>query len=368
MYIDQNQRVSVVIPAYNAAGTIRMTLITALAQSHWNLEIIVVDDGSTDKTADVVEEIVAKDRRIRLIRMSNGGVAAARNRGIKEACGAFVAILDADDIWHPKKIAKQLAVFRTGASRLGLVYCWYREIDEAGRIISNAIFPPYIGDVYAPLILSNFIGGGSAALIRRSCLEEVSGFDTSLRDRGAQGSEDTKLFLAIAERYDFGLVPEFLMGYRRTSGNMSQDVSQMSRSKMFVLSEARSRHPELPRRLFRWAQGESHLWLATESLYSGRFWPALALLIRTLLCDPAAVCRQSTVCALRDGIRIILQSVNRSSWIGHPPESIPPGPDFLTVEPDWGIRGVFKLERTSRPSSFARRQARAASWRIKRKS
>jgi glycosyltransferase involved in cell wall biosynthesis len=378
MEADENALVSVVIPAYNAAVYIREALAGASAQSHRNLEIIVVDDGSSDETAEIVREIAAQDGRVRLIQTPNGGVARARNHGIREARGEFIAILDADDIWHRDKILKQIEIFCQSSAALGVVYCWYREIDDQGRVLSNIAHPPYRGDVYAALLLSNFVGGGSTALIRRVCLEEVGGFDPSLRDRRAQGSEDTKLFLAIAENYDFDLVPEFLMGYRRPIGSMSRDVSQMLRSITLVLSEARLRHPELPRWLFRWAYGEATLWLASESLYSGRVGLGLLLMLRTLLWDPVAVCRCNTFNALMTGIGYTARSVSASSWMRwvlrylphRVPRSLQPdarrtGPLFLSVAPDWGIATTRKTRRARR-LSFARRQATVASWNISR--
>jgi glycosyltransferase involved in cell wall biosynthesis len=380
MLAEQNgDLVSVVIPAYNAALHIRETLASVLAQSHRNLDIVVVDDGSTDETAQIVKEVAAKDCRIRLIRRTNGGVARARNSGIEEARGEYIAILDADDIWHAEKIDKQLAVFHEQGAKIGLVYCWYREIDDAGRILSNVMSPPYTGNVYAALILSNFVGGGSAALIRRTCVEEIGGFDSSLRDRRAQGSEDTKFFLAIAERYDFGLVREFLMGYRRSLGSMSRDVWQMLRSKRIVLSQAQASHPELPRRLFRWAYGESNLWLATESLCGGRVGSGLALLFCTFVIDPAAVCRPSTFYALRAATRAVLRlacgahyvrptlqwSPRRAKRILEEPKSVSIGPLFVTVPSDWGADDLLVSTATGRRFSFARRQALAASCSVR---
>src|SRR5260370_12794376 len=100
--------VTVIIPAFNAARTIDETLRSVRSQTHRRLEILVVDDGSVDATAQIVRSHAAEDRRIRLIQQPNSGVAAARNRAIAEATSDYVAPIDADDLWQPDKIEKQL--------------------------------------------------------------------------------------------------------------------------------------------------------------------------------------------------------------------------------------------------------------------
>lgn len=144
-------------------------------------------------------------------------------------------------------------------------------------------FPSYEGDVYSVLVLVNFVGGGSCALIKRSCIEEIGGFDP---ERQLGPAADIKLFLRIAERYDFGVVPDYLVGYRRTPHSMSRNVLEMFRSQDRVFLEARSRHPELPRRLFRWARSEGCLWLASECLRRQEFRAGVAMLFQALLRDP----------------------------------------------------------------------------------
>ena len=104
--------VSVIIPAFNAGESLRETLESAARQSWQHLEIIIVDDGSTDQTARIAADFCAADERAKLISQSNHGVSAARNRGIAETRGAWIAPLDADDLWHPEKVERQLAAAR----------------------------------------------------------------------------------------------------------------------------------------------------------------------------------------------------------------------------------------------------------------
>jgi glycosyltransferase involved in cell wall biosynthesis len=279
--------VSVVVPAYNASGTIERTLRSVMAQTYANLEIIVVDDGSNDDTAAIVERVSREDPRILLLRQPNEGVAAARNLAIAHAWGDFIAPLDADDIWHPRKIEKQIAILEDGGDRIGLVYCYSRIIDEHDIIISHDGGPGNArGDVYTRLILLNFIGNASTPLIRRRCLQEVGGYDPSLRARGAQGCEDLAICLAIAERWEVDLAPEYLVGYRTAKGSMSRNHTTMARSWEIVIAEARRRHPNLPVWLFRWARGNFFRWLALGCLASGRICWSLYYLTIAAVYDP----------------------------------------------------------------------------------
>jgi glycosyltransferase involved in cell wall biosynthesis len=280
--------VSVIVPAYNASATIERTLRSVMAQTYAHLEIIVVDDGSNDHTAAIVERVAREDPRIILLRQPNEGVATARNLAIAHAYGEFIAPLDADDIWHPRKIEKQIAVMEDGGNRIGLVYCYSRQIDEHDIITpqegqqSNAR-----GDVYSLLVLSNFVGNASSPLIRRTYLQEVGGYDSSLRARGAQGCEDLGVYLAIAERWEIDLVPEYLVGYRIGAGRMSRNHVTMARSWEIVIADARRGHPELPLKLFRWARGNFYRWLSLGCLYHGQLWWSLYYLAIALGYDPS---------------------------------------------------------------------------------
>src|SRR5258707_6035401 len=129
--------VSVIVPAYNAEKTIGETLSSVGAQTYRNLEIVVVDDGSVDGTAGIVERYTRTDSRVRLIRQANMGVAAARNRGIAEARADYIAPIDADDLWESTKIDKQMQAMMGGGPRVGLVYTWYALIDCRGKVISK---------------------------------------------------------------------------------------------------------------------------------------------------------------------------------------------------------------------------------------
>jgi len=146
--------VSVVMPAWNAEATIVASIESVLAQTHAQVELVVVDDGSRDDTAALVAKIAARDARVKLLRQANAGVAAARNAGIDAARGGVIAFLDSDDRWHPRKLECQLARMRASGARVS--YTTYRRVDEDGRELS-VVRPPARID-HAALLRSNHIG------------------------------------------------------------------------------------------------------------------------------------------------------------------------------------------------------------------
>jgi len=238
--------VSVVLPAHNAERTVAATLASIRAQTYRDLEIIVVDDGSTDATAAIVRREAGKDERIRLISTRNGGVARARNIGIAASRGAYVAPIDADDLWHPEKITRQVVAIEAGGPEMAFVYTFYRRIDEADRLLYSADPWDFSGHVFLRMLLLNFIGNGSSLLIRRAPLEEVGGYEPELHRQGAQGCEDYLIQLLLASRWKVGVVPEYLTGYRLTPGAMSEDQVRMERSNLLLLEQIRMRFPDIP--------------------------------------------------------------------------------------------------------------------------
>lgn len=243
---DTGPLVSVVVPAFNAADTIQETLNSISQQTYRKLEVVVVDDGSTDATAEMVRRHGSRDPRFRVVSKPNGGVASARNHGIGSSRGDFVAFIDADDLWHPTKIAKQLEALLSAGPDTALVYAPFRLIDSAGMVIASPHKYGVSGWVLYRHFHTNLVGNGSALLIRRNVLEECGGFDPHLRTQGAEGCEDLLLQLRIAKRYRFGEVAEYLVGYRRLPGNMSSNAEQMIRSGVLAVNIALSECRDVP--------------------------------------------------------------------------------------------------------------------------
>ena len=260
--------VSVIIAAYNAAGFIADTCRSVIRQTYTALDIIVVDDGSTDRTSEVVEGLALSDPRIRLIRQPNLGVAAARNRGIAAASGEFIAPLDADDLWDPTKIARQVDRLRQAGPGTGLVYCWWAWIDVHGAVLDRSPSWSVEGQVLERLVEVNFTGSASVPLYRRAFLEAVGGYDAGLRDKGAQGCEDWDLALRIAERGDVAVVPAVLVGYRRRGDSMSSACETMWGSQALVMSALALRSPSLSPAAIQRSKGQFALHLAGVSFWS----------------------------------------------------------------------------------------------------
>ncbi len=184
------------------------------------------------------------DDRIRIVRQQNGGVASARNHGIGLAKGDFVALVDADDLWHPEKIEHQVAAILEDED-VALVVTKYCVVDEQSFVVSmrGGVAPSTYQ--FADLCRRNFIGNGSSALMRRNAVVALKGYDSSLRERGGQGCEDLKLYLELAEHHRIAMVPLPLTGYRQSAANMSSDGQQMLKSFDLMVGDFCRRRPEL---------------------------------------------------------------------------------------------------------------------------
>src|SRR5258706_648191 len=204
--------VSVILPVYNGESDLEATLDSALQQTYRNIEVVIVDDGSRDGTRTLVEALALRDSRVRVITQLNRGVAAARNRGLADARGEFIAPLDADDVWDPTKIERQVGRMTEAGDNTGLVYCWWVWIDVRGAVLDCSPRWRIEGNAAETLLQVNYTGNASVPLYRRRDLERAGGFDVTLRDRGAEGCEDWDVALKIAERSRVAVVPAVLVG------------------------------------------------------------------------------------------------------------------------------------------------------------
>ena len=171
-------QVAVIIPMYNASRTIDATLSSVCAQTYRDLDIIVVDDGSTDDCRVKVRAWMEREPRLRLISQTNSGVAAARNRGAAEASAGYFAFINSDDLWAPHNIEALIACMLDSTDAVGLVYSWYAHIDRDDRVLSLRHRPTAEGWVLREMLMTNFVGSGSSALFRRAAFARVGGFDT----------------------------------------------------------------------------------------------------------------------------------------------------------------------------------------------
>lgn len=271
------KQVGVVVPMYNAAATIAETLESVCRQTYRALDIVVVDDGSTDSCSDIVRLLAAKDDRIRLVRQANAGVAAARNRGAQELATDYLAFVDADDLWAPEKIALQME--QVADREPALVYCWFSHINERSEVFPFRYSPQIEGDVRKALARENFVGNGSSMLVPREVFESVGGFSSSLRQHGAEGCEDYMFAMGAALGYPFRLVPRYLVGYRTTTSNMSSNADRMIRSFELVVETFRPHLLEFAGE-FVLHHRDFLIWHARRALMNGRYALARALIQR----------------------------------------------------------------------------------------
>jgi glycosyltransferase involved in cell wall biosynthesis len=206
--------ISVVIPAYNAAVTIRRTVRSVLAQTHRAFEVIVVNDGSSDETAAIAQS--AGDSRVRMITVPNKGPAASRNRGFAISRGEYIAFLDADDLWTSEKLADQLEALRRYPAA-GVAYSWTDYIDEHSEPFCSGSHRRYQGNGYAPMLVSDFLENGSNALLRRKIAEALGGFDEQV----PWGAEDWDYFIRAARLTEFVCVPKSQILYRTAPKSVS---------------------------------------------------------------------------------------------------------------------------------------------------
>lgn len=229
--------VSVVIPSYNSAKFIAATLESVFSQTHRNLEILVVDDGSIDNTIDVLQ---AFRERILIIQKPNGGPASARNLGIRQAKGEYVAFLDADDLWVNNKIERQLAAI-SAEPKIGMVYS-RRKFLQDEKVISEIPKKPCLsGMIFRELFNGNFITT-STVLARKACFDRLGVFDER---KDFIAVEDYDMWLRIAKEYALACIDEELVYYRVHAGGISKKIDRSYLNEKAVIETALKRWPNL---------------------------------------------------------------------------------------------------------------------------
>lgn len=224
-------RVTVIVPVYNGAATLGATLASIAAQSMADWQAIIVDDGSTDASADIARQFCARDSRFRLIQQANAGVAAARNSGISAAQSPLVAPIDADDLWHPDCLHRLCDALDDAGTVAAFAYGFSRTIDAAGHVLRSVAHHRVQGRALGAMLIHNFVGNGSAAVFRRDAVLAAGGYDGALRAAGVEGCEDYLLMLRLLQRSGVAAVPAFLIGYRWRADAMSQNRLRMVASR-----------------------------------------------------------------------------------------------------------------------------------------
>jgi glycosyltransferase involved in cell wall biosynthesis len=275
---ERDPLVSVVIISYNCAEHVGQAIRSVLAQTWSHLELIVVDDGSTDATGDVVRGIA--DDRVRYVRQANKGPNAARNEGIRQARGHFIAFLDCDDWWLPEKLSKQLAKVN-GHPEIGLVYSLAIRVDTAGT--QGDRFDSIVeGRVLDRLLLGNCIAGSaSSAMVTRAAVDAVGMFDESLHY-----AEDWEYWIRVASRFAVACVPDFDVYLLDRPGSQGKNANATRRDSLRFIHAALDRYaPSRP--LFRRVALAQLHYVSSYNLWaSGLIWDARRELLRSLLYNP----------------------------------------------------------------------------------
>ena len=240
-----NPIISVIIPAYNAANHIEATINSVQAQTYTNWEVWVVDDESSDGTYAMVQEIQAQDPRIHLIRQKNTGQGGARNTGIQNSQGEWIALLDADDIWMPEKLEKQIQVVAQDPE-IDLVYTGWRNFsDQEDTSTQEYSWKPgkHTGkSLFRALFTENGIPN-SSLLIRKAAVETLNYYDEADTLRG---TEDWDLLLRAAKNgCTFFGIPQALLAYRIHEGGIHLNNVRMLEGKMAVVRKY-DEDPEIP--------------------------------------------------------------------------------------------------------------------------
>jgi glycosyltransferase involved in cell wall biosynthesis len=273
--------VSVVIPAYNAEAYITAAVDSVLAQTFRDLELIVVDDGSSDAT---VARLGTYGDAVRCLRQPNGGVSRARNRGVEVSRGRLVAFLDADDVWLPTKLGAQTSML---ASRTDCRACHTAATvaDTTLRPLAMHRCPEGAVTALDLLLRGNVVpGGGSSVICERQLFVETGGFDPNL-----SLCADWDMWLRLAARTRFAAIDEPLVIYRRTPGSMSRDSRVLERDTLALLAKAFS-GPDAPGRGPRArVYGHQYRVLAGSYLHAGLYRDALRCLARSLRHDPRGI-------------------------------------------------------------------------------
>lgn len=287
-------KVDIIIPAYNAARYLPAAIESVEAQTFPDWRILLVDDGSTDNTPEVLAPFIDRlGPRLKYIRKPNGGLPAARNTAIHNSSAEFLALLDADDVWLPCRLAESLACFED-RPQVGLAYGFNARIDEEGKVIDTFARRQKHGEGrIAPYIYMRKVDLPCPTItFRRKCVEEVGPFDEKMR-----ATEDRDLWFRIALRYEVALAPKVIALYRMSAGSMSTDPSRMLNAQLQFI-EKHYGSPGCGMLARRIALGRVYKQLAEAQQLRGQKGSALASALRALAMVPLDLATARTAASM----------------------------------------------------------------------
>ncbi|MDY6784731.1 MAG: glycosyltransferase [Cyanobacteriota bacterium] len=233
--------ISVIISVYNGENTIRETIESILNQTFRDFELIIINDGSTDSTLDIISSIL--DSRIQVFSYANAGLNVSRNRGISRANGEYISLIDADDLWTVDKLELQFKALQENPDA-AVAYSWTDYIDENGQFLRSGPHHSFTGDVFVQLLLADFVGSGSNPLIRKQAFAEVGDFDSSIK-----GCQDLDMWVRLARRYPFVVVPSVQILYRQYATSWSANSRRQEAGFLRLLEKALADAPESVKKL-----------------------------------------------------------------------------------------------------------------------
>ena len=281
--------VSVVIPAYNASRTLPTAIASVASQTFTDLELVVVDDGSTDNTAEVAGACGVSN--VRVVRQANAGHAAARNTGIDAARGRYLAFLDADDLWLPTKLSRQLNLIDRNPG-IRAVQTGAAIVDDDLRLLWREPCTASRDCLWDTLCLKNMPALMSTLLVDRALIREVGAFDSSLVIL-----QDWDLAIRLAATDGFAAIPDVLAAYRRHDGNQSGNVEIHVEPGYRILDRMRSdpRLSDLTPRQWEKINARFCAMLSGGELRNGRPWKAVAWGVKAMRHDPTVSLRITSV-------------------------------------------------------------------------
>jgi hypothetical protein len=278
-----NPILSIVIPTYNLERYIADSIASALAQTMADLEVLVVDDGSTDTTASIAESF--KDPRVRVERKSNGGLSSARNVGIAAARGKYIGFLDGDDMWHVAKAERQVAAMEADPN-IGLTYSYSAYMEQDGRTTGRILFSSLAQPSVEQMVRRNHVGNGSTPIVRASCFRDAGVFNESLRICG-----DWEMWVRLL-RDSAGvarLVPEVLTFYRIVPTSLSMNFASFLRDCELAAARISAETPQVGASAVRRGLATCYRIAGTKALHGGSRLQALRLLRSAVNRDPSLI-------------------------------------------------------------------------------
>jgi glycosyltransferase involved in cell wall biosynthesis len=282
-----NPMISVVVPAYNVAATIQETLISISNQTFTDIEIIVVDDGATDTTPDILSRYA--DPRLRIVHQVNRGLAGARNSGIHAAKGKYIAFCDADDIWEAEKLERHFNHLEAD-DNVGISFAGSSMIDESGKRLKVSQLPKLKDITAADVFKRNPIGNGSAAVVRREAFDCIAYRPTSETvrdwwfDETMRQSEDIDAWMRFILASDWKIegIDGLLTRYRIQSGGLSANLSKQYQTWKHMCSKVKDTAPEFAARLAPVAEAYQLRFLARRAFMMRDGATALGLIAKSL--------------------------------------------------------------------------------------